>query len=67
MAVITTNPHRQAVEGPLGSWAAGLIASIRGWIAYRSTVRALSALSDRELSDIGLDRSEIRYYARKAR
>ena len=67
MAVIATNPHSQAVEGPLGAWAAGLIASIRNWFAYRGTVKALTALSDRELADIGLDRSEIRYYARKTR
>lgn len=67
MAVITTNPHSQAVEGPLSHWALGAYENIRSWIAYRRTVKALSALSDRELADIGLDRSEIRYYARKTR
>ncbi|GAB4263019.1 MAG: hypothetical protein Kow0013_09070 [Pararhodobacter sp.] len=33
--------------------------------AYRNTVRELSALSDRDLADIGLNRSEIADIARK--
>lgn len=33
--------------------------TVRRWRARRSTINALSALSDRTLRDIGIDRSEI--------
>ncbi|MDE9449398.1 DUF1127 domain-containing protein [Aliiroseovarius sp. Z3] len=33
---------------------------------YRETVRELNALSDRELNDLGLGRSSIRFVARMA-
>ena len=63
MAVITTNAN---ALGALNSWRAQgseIVRRFSSWIAYRRTVRALSALSDRELDDIGIARSEIRYFA----
>jgi Uncharacterized conserved small protein len=43
-----------------------LIRNYRNWRRYRETVSELSRLSNRELSDIGFVRSEIREVARKA-
>ncbi|GGA55748.1 DUF1127 domain-containing protein [Nitratireductor aestuarii] len=43
-----------------------LIQNIRNWRRYRETVNELSRLSNRELSDLGLARSDIPYVARKA-
>jgi len=37
---------------------------IVAWAAYRRTVRELSDLSNRDLADLGLHRSEIRRVAR---
>jgi uncharacterized protein YjiS (DUF1127 family) len=39
----------------VGHW----IATLRTWFRYREGVRMLSSLSDLQLSDIGLSRSEI--------
>ena len=66
MAVITTNAAPRAATS-FGGWFADLGASFRAWIAYRRTVSALSALSDRELADIGISRAEIRAVARAER
>jgi uncharacterized protein YjiS (DUF1127 family) len=42
-----------------------MIASkIRAYLRYRETVRELSRLTDRELDDLGLSRSDIQYVAR---
>jgi uncharacterized protein YjiS (DUF1127 family) len=43
-----------------------LIESIREWRRYRATRDALSRLSDRELGDLGLNRGDIEYAARRA-
>ncbi len=40
-----------------------LLAGISRWFRYRETVRQLSGLSDRELSDLGINRSDIRAVA----
>jgi uncharacterized protein YjiS (DUF1127 family) len=41
-----------------------IAAKIRAFLRYRETVRELSRLSDRELDDLGLSRSEIPFIAR---
>ena len=41
-----------------------IAAKIRAYLRYRETVRELSRLTDRELDDLGLSRSDIQYVAR---
>lgn len=43
-----------------------LLGKIRAFLRYRTSVRELSILTDRELSDIGLSRSDIEAAARTA-
>jgi uncharacterized protein YjiS (DUF1127 family) len=38
---------------------------LRRWVMYRNTVRELSVLSDRDLNDLGINRADIEYVARK--
>ncbi len=38
---------------------------IRRWARVRNTIRELSQLSDRDLSDLGISRGDIRFIARK--
>jgi uncharacterized protein YjiS (DUF1127 family) len=45
---------------------AQIINAIRSYLAYRRNREILSALSDRELADIGLDRGSIDFAARHA-
>ena len=44
-----------------------VLSSLRRWIRARETARQLSALSDRELSDIGITRDDIVHVARRGR
>lgn len=67
MAVIETNAAPRAAESALGLWGHGVARMVADWWNYRRTVRALSALTDRELEDIGLTRSGIHAAARKGR
>ena len=58
MAVIdTTRSH--AATGFVGHALAKVAAAITAWVDARATRKALSQLSDRELDDIGLSRSDI--------
>lgn len=66
MAYIATNAST-AVSNPALGYFEALIARFQAWRTYRQTVAELSALSDRELDDIGLTRGAIRNYARGAR
>jgi uncharacterized protein YjiS (DUF1127 family) len=43
-----------------------IVAKVRAFMRYRASVRELSQLSDRELSDIGLSRDNIEFAARTA-
>jgi uncharacterized protein YjiS (DUF1127 family) len=43
-----------------------LIRNYRNWRRYRETVSELSRLSNRELSDLGIARNDIRFVARKS-
>jgi uncharacterized protein YjiS (DUF1127 family) len=43
-----------------------VIARIRSYMRYRASVRALSVLSERELSDIGLTRGDIHTISRQS-
>jgi uncharacterized protein YjiS (DUF1127 family) len=43
-----------------------LLSGLRRWLRARETARQLSALSDRELSDIGITRHDITRVARQA-
>ncbi|WP_011581128.1 MULTISPECIES: DUF1127 domain-containing protein [Chelativorans] len=43
-----------------------LMRTYRNWRRYRQTVNELSRLSNRELSDLGIARSDIPYLARKS-
>ena len=52
------------VAGKLSGFFASLIASIVSWNDARVTRNTLSGLTDRELSDIGLARSDIDYVAK---
>ncbi len=44
-----------------------IIGKINDWRSYRRTVNELSALSDRELNDLGISRADIRFVARRTR
>ena len=39
----------------------------KDWRSYRRTVNELSALSNRELADLGISRGDIPFIARRAR
>jgi len=43
-----------------------ILAKLASWRRYRQTVRELEGLNDRELSDLGLGRRDIRAVARQA-
>ena len=43
-----------------------LIRNFRNWRTYRTTVSELSRLSNRELSDLGINRGNIKFVARKS-
>ena len=43
-----------------------LAARISAWRRYRSSVRELSRLSDRDLNDLGISRSDIECVARQS-
>ncbi len=43
-----------------------LIRNYRNWRRYRDTVNELSRLSNRELTDLGIARSDIPFVARKS-
>lgn len=65
MAYVSTSKSVR-FEGVISSWFQGLAGRYTAWRAYRATYRELDALSDKELSDIGLSRYDIAQIARQA-
>ena len=55
-----------ATAGRLGRAVDNLIASVADWREARINRRALAKLSDRELADIGLQRSDLDTMTRRA-
>ncbi len=56
------NSSREGAAGPVqraGKFVAGLRLSLTRRRVFRQTIRELQALSNRELSDLGIDRSMI--------
>jgi uncharacterized protein YjiS (DUF1127 family) len=43
-----------------------VLTEVQRWLTYRKTVRELESLSERELSDLGIGRTDIRDIARHA-
>jgi uncharacterized protein YjiS (DUF1127 family) len=43
-----------------------VLSKVQRWLTYRETVRELESLSERELSDLGIGRTDIRDIARHA-
>ncbi len=43
-----------------------IVRSFNTWLKYRDTVAKLDRMSARELSDVGIERSQIRQVARSA-
>lgn len=54
---------RPSLAARLAGWGFRKLDNYRRHLRYRNTVRRLSALDDRTLHDIGLERSEITSYA----
>lgn len=64
MAAIDNTRAPLAVNGQFGGFISTLMGSFVAWNDARVTRNALAQLSDRELSDIGLDRGDIDVVAR---
>ena len=76
MSIEFINPYSVLATTAVASWqlrnatsaraSEGLFESIKRWWLYRQTMNELSRLSDRELYDIGVLRSELESVASKA-
>ena len=65
MSTYTTNTAAHPLFGSFFATASGLIESAVQYRQYRQTVRALNALSSRELDDLGLHRGTVKTTALK--
>jgi len=43
-----------------------VLTQVQLWFTYHKTIRELESLSERELSDLGISRADIRHIARQA-
>lgn len=65
--MIFKNQNYIGFRHKLGVEKMDMIGSFRKWRNYRRTVTELSALSNRELDDLGINRGDIPHVARGAR
>ncbi|WP_377069429.1 DUF1127 domain-containing protein [Roseovarius ramblicola] len=63
-SIVTQHGSAGTVWSELRATAHAATQHASAWMAYRRTVRELSGLSNRDLADLGLHRSEIRRVAR---
>jgi uncharacterized protein YjiS (DUF1127 family) len=76
MSIEFINPYSVLATTAVASWqlrnatsaraCEGLFDTVKRWWLYRQTMNELSRLSDRELNDIGVLRSDIETVATKA-
>jgi uncharacterized protein YjiS (DUF1127 family) len=52
-------PHTAVRQGGLAAWLSGKIATFQAWRLDRQAAAELSSMSNRDLMDIGLSRSDI--------
>jgi uncharacterized protein YjiS (DUF1127 family) len=58
--------HSQLQGGKLPMFVSFVLGRIRTWLVYLETVRELESLDDRELTDLGMGRDDIKSIARQA-
>lgn len=58
--------EQQTLDANEKSKNMNIIRNYRNWRNYRQTVNELSRLTNRELADLGINRADIPYVARKA-
>ncbi|MCA0920100.1 DUF1127 domain-containing protein [Pseudooceanicola nanhaiensis] len=63
MTTMTSTRTADGATGPLGRMVDGIATRLRRYRTFRRCVSELSALSNRELSDLGMNRSMIRSVA----
>ncbi|WP_035485434.1 DUF1127 domain-containing protein [Geminicoccus roseus] len=76
MSIEFINPYSVLATTAVASWqlrnaskapaSEGLLETVKRWWLYRQTMNELSRLTDRELHDIGVMRSELESVATKA-
>ena len=67
MAILSTNASaRETVAATIGRFAERALTLLQQRRVYRVTLNELRALTDRELDDLGIARSDIPMVARKA-
>ena len=64
IVAVGTAPVRNIRQRNITMFVTMIAAKIRAFLRYRETVRELSRLTNRELDDLGLSRSEIPFIAR---
>jgi len=64
--VNTTQTAHLPVFARIRAGLGGIATRYKQHRMYRETLEGLSALTNRELADLGLNRSELRYVARQA-
>lgn len=56
---VVAQPAARGLLRQIGDGLAALALGIRGWAARQATLSEMGMMSDRELSDIGLSRSDV--------